>query len=130
MMRLLVKIGLLSLVLLSGVPGSGAARQAPPSLPDAAAAGDLPRVRALLSAKAKVDVRSFNGATPLMNAARNGHLDVVRALLAARADVNAVQNDQSTALIIASQSGHAEVLRALLDAGANIGAGRPTDPQR
>ena len=58
---------------------------------DAAAAGDLEKVKALLKENpADVNARdSLNGATPLVVAVINNHKDMVELLLANNADVNA-----------------------------------------
>ncbi len=46
----------------------------------AAGAGDLPRVKALLAAKADVNAKGGDGGTALMAASRNGHQEVVQLL--------------------------------------------------
>lgn len=84
---------------------------------DAAQAGDLPAVQALLQAGASPDERRHSGDTALMRAADGGHLEIVRALLAAKANVNAAASNW-TALLFAANRGHVEVVRALLAAGA------------
>ena len=56
---------------------------------EAAASGDLARVRSLLASGADANARDADGATVLMRAAHLGRLDVVRALVDAGADVNA-----------------------------------------
>jgi hypothetical protein len=64
-----------------------------PPLSFAAELGDAESIKALVNAGAKVDGRSPNGDTALMQAARSGHPAAVRALLNAGADVHA-QNAQ------------------------------------
>jgi hypothetical protein len=91
-------------------------------LMEAANAGGLSRVRALLAANADVNAKANNGFTSLMIAAQQGSLDVVRVLLAANADVDAKTNKGFTSLMIASQQGHLEVVRALLAANADVNA--------
>jgi len=89
---------------------------------NAAAAGDLSRIKALLASKANVNASIANGATALIMASQEGHVDVVRALLSANADVNAKTNKRVTALILASGQGHLNVVEALLTAKADVNA--------
>ena len=77
-------------------------------------------VRALIDAKAEVNVRNRDGITPLMYASVGGNIEVVRALLEARADVNAKDNDGMTPLMYASMGYNAEVVQALLETKANV----------
>ena len=77
-------------------------------LADAAGAGDLPRVQALLASNADVNGRTSLGVMPLMSASLKGFVDVVRSLLDAGADANAKTDDGVTALLLASQEGHAD----------------------
>jgi WD40 repeat protein/uncharacterized protein YecT (DUF1311 family) len=85
--------------------------------------GNVEVVRALLAAKADVNVKSNkNGRTALMAASLFGTVEVVRELLAARADVNAKSNDGGTALMEASRYGNVEVVRELLAAKADVNA--------
>jgi uncharacterized protein len=92
------------------------------SLIDAAADGDLSRVRLLLDSKADVNAKTSNGFTALTMAARNGHADVARLLLDAKADVDAKTSAGATPLILAAQNGHAGVARLLLDFKADVNA--------
>ena len=89
---------------------------------DAASAGDLAKVKALIAARADVNAKNNVGDTALMMASGFGHLEVVQALLAAKADMNAKRNDGDTALMFASGNGRLEVVRALLAAGADVNA--------
>lgn len=88
-------------------------------LADAAFAGDLPAVQALLRAGADPDQRNRSGSTALMQAATAGHLPVVEALVASKADVNAGNTEGWSALLNAVMQNHVEVTRALLAAGAD-----------
>jgi ankyrin repeat protein len=89
-------------------------------LTTAAASGNLPRVEALLAAKAPVNAtRNFGyHETALMLASENGHPEVVRALLAAQADVNLRDSSGcNTALLSAYKD--AGVVKLLLNVGAD-----------
>src|SRR5208337_5060518 len=84
---------------------------------DAAASGDLTKVKALLKADPGL-VFSINkdGDTPLHLAALDGHKDVVMLLLASKADVNAKERNQYrlTPLHLAAFRGHTDVAALLL----------------
>jgi tetratricopeptide (TPR) repeat protein len=90
----------------------------------AAQKGHLTALRALLAAKATVDTKLVGGATALMVASQNGHLDVVRELIAAGAAVNGAEDDGATALMFAAQRSHLDVAQALLAAKADVNAKR------
>ena len=84
------------------------------NLIEAAEQGDLPRVKALLNAKADVNAKkSDDGVTALMLAAQDGHKEVVQGLLNAKADVNAKENNGKTALQIAIEENENDVARLL-----------------
>ncbi|HEX7615906.1 MAG TPA: ankyrin repeat domain-containing protein [Thermoanaerobaculia bacterium] len=76
-------------------------------------------LRALLKAKASVNVKSEDGMTPLMFAARNGKNEHFGDLLAAGADVNALDNDNWTALMCAAFYSSSFCVTDLLKAGAD-----------
>jgi len=104
----------------------GSRRMSEPLL-QAAEAGDLARVKALLAAGAGCEARDADGATALMLAAHAGHVEVVRALIGAGADVNATDERGWGALAKAVYNadldrGFADVVQALIDAGANVEA--------
>jgi ankyrin repeat protein len=86
-------------------------------LHEAAAAGWLGAVEALLAAGANVAAKTATGETPLHLAARGGHTEVVRALLAAGADPDASDVRRKTPWLEAQSAGHAEAA-ALLAARA------------
>jgi outer membrane protein assembly factor BamB len=91
-------------------------------LRDAARAGDVDRVRALLDAGAPVDAPGRHGVTPLLLAATKGHLDAVRLLVERGAAVNARESFfRSTPLEMALSGGHRDVALLLLARGARDG---------
>ena len=82
---------------------------------DAAKAGEVERIKALLQAHPDlVNAKGEHGLTPLHYAAVEGHKDAVEVLLASQADVNARTEYGSTALYLAAVRGHAEVVALLL----------------
>jgi hypothetical protein len=89
------------------------------ALLQAAGAGDVAKVRALLSAGADVEARDDRGETALLRAARAGSLAMVRDLIAAKASVDASDRNGLTPLIEATRVGQVDVVRALLEAGAS-----------
>jgi ankyrin repeat protein len=74
-------------------------------LMDAAGAGGLKAVEALLAGGAEVDAQDNFGGTALVYAAREGHTDVIRMLIAHGADVNA-RSSSGTGVHIATDNGH------------------------
>ncbi|KAG2500435.1 hypothetical protein HYH03_002003 [Edaphochlamys debaryana] len=89
-------------------------------------AGQLPCVKLLIKAGAKLDVLGPGGCTPLVTAAANGHVDVVRELLWCRGgSVNKDARGQVfgaegvTALWAAAYLGHREMLALLMEAGVS-----------
>ena len=117
-------LGILVLLSIVGASVSTWANAREKDLFEAAANGDLHRVRSLLDAKADVNAQRADGVTALIIASENGHRAVVRALLDARAEVNAKAGDGATALTQASQQGYREVVRMLLDAKGDVNAQR------
>jgi len=82
---------------------------------DAAKAGDLEKVKALLIANPDlVSSRDENGATALHGAALNGSKDVAEYLLANNADVNAKNNYGMTPLHVSVIFHHKDVASALV----------------
>lgn len=91
-------------------------------LPEAAAVGELTRVRELIENNhAKADSFSPDGFAVVALAAFLGHLDIVQYLAAHGADVNAAATNGSgyNALTAAVTSGHLAVVQWLLEHGAN-----------
>lgn len=91
---------------------------------EAARAGDAEKIRAALSAGAKVNYELPGpGVTALFIAASGGHAEAVRTLIAFKANVNAREKiDGRTALIVASYEGYPDVVELLVKAGADIRA--------
>ncbi len=91
-------------------------------LPEAAAVGNLARVRELIENNhAKADSFSPDGFAVVALAAFLGHLEIVQYLATHGADVNAAATNGSgyNALTAAVTSGHVAVVQWLLDHGAN-----------
>lgn len=74
--------------------------------------------RMLLEKGAGVDVRDYEGRTPLMLAAECGAVEAVQELVRAGADINAVNENAKSAFELAAQRGHIGVTEYLLGAGA------------
>ena len=90
---------------------------------DAAARGDLQKVKALLKDHPElVSAKDGDGATPLHRAAEKGRKDVAEWLLAKGAEVNAMENDGYTPLHYAANQGHKDMAAWLLSKGAKINA--------
>ena len=94
---------------------------------EAAARGDVARVRDLCNWHARVDARDAFGLTALHTAAAEGHALVVTELIARGANVNALAGSgrhKSTPLIEAlANGGGQDVVQALLKAGASTRIG-------
>jgi ankyrin repeat protein len=90
------------------------------TLPDAAAAGDLGAVRALLKQGHDVNAPGQDGATALHWAVRADALAVVDALLTAGADVSAKNALGVTPIYLAASNGSVPLLQRLLDAKADV----------
>jgi ankyrin repeat protein len=77
--------------------------------------------RTLLGLRAKVNVKAFNGHTPLHSAVRGGDLSIISMLISNRAEINARDNVGQTPLMLVLQSASAA---ALEKAGAGDDAAR------
>ena len=101
-------------------PGTKGSHRGPdPAFVQAAAAGNLEGVEAMIEDGAWVDARDLTSTTALTAAASQGHVEIVRVLLQAGADVDVV-GLRDTALAAAADSGHVDVVRTLLNAGATL----------
>ena len=93
-----------------------------PDLCEAAALGDAQRIAALLDRGDPVDLRSWDGWTPLHLAAYTGRAEVVRTLVSRGAPVDAVSANatKNTPLCAAlAGRGDQDIVRLLLEAGAD-----------
>lgn len=107
----------IALALLIFVAAGGAAIAAP--LHDAARAGDVEQVKALLDDGAGPDPQGENGETPLTLAILAGHGDVALILLEAGASVDARNRGGFTPLHAAAYAGAPALASALLERGAD-----------
>lgn len=90
----------------------------PSALRQAAALGDLPRLRALLAEQPEIDSRDSTGRSALMLAVLYGHTDAVALLLASGADANAEDASGTTPLQAALARNRSDMIEALRRAGA------------
>jgi len=95
-------------------------RVAASPLHQAAADGQIERVKALLSEGADVNVRHIDRETPLHYAARRGHREIVEVLLAHGADVNIGAEYNMTAAEYAIDGNQTEIVQLLVSKGADI----------
>jgi len=88
---------------------------------EAAKAGNLERVKVLLSKGVDPNTRGKEDATPLIIASARGHIEVVKLLLDKGAQVNAqdASTMKLTSLMVAAFRGHARLVELLLDKGAD-----------
>jgi ankyrin repeat protein len=100
------------------------ANKAEYNIQDAAAIGDLEKVKVMLKDNPDLAFsKDFSGQTALHWAATQGRTDVVKLLLANKADVNAKAGKiGSTPLFDAVSSRHKEVVELLLTGGADVNA--------
>ncbi len=99
-------------------------RGAKASILDAASAGDIESVRALLRTDPQaINAKDALGYSPLYHAAETGHSEVAAVLLAAGADANDFTGNNGwgySPLLIAAGKGHADVVALLLEHGADV----------
>ena len=90
-------------------------------MPEAAATGNLKRVRELVDNGANVNTRDEDGETALMWASCNNHLDIVKLLLEKGADASIKSSDGRTALKLALfQRCTKEIVDLLIAHGAKL----------
>lgn len=87
---------------------------------EAAAAGDVGKVRDCLQRGARVDARDTAQRTALLLATRGNHLEAARALIDAGADVNAKDAIQDSPYLYAGAEGRLDILRLTLAHGADV----------
>ena len=91
------------------------------SLADAAKAGDVAAVKAMLKGGGDVNAAHGDGMTALHWAASHGDAAMTQTLLSAGANIRATTRlGGITPLHMASQAGHAQVVAALIAAGADV----------
>lgn len=86
----------------------------------AAARGDVPAIRSLLSGGAPVDGRDGAGRTALLAATQANHVEAARVLIEAGADVNAKDNIEDSPFLYAGAEGRVEILKLTLAHGADL----------
>jgi ankyrin repeat protein len=84
--------------------------------------GDLERVKTLILQGIDINVRDYNGFTPLMHACEYEKLDILKLLVEKGADVNAKDNEGNTTLIFACDYESLEIVNFLIENGADVNA--------
>jgi uncharacterized protein len=110
-------------LLLLGVAACSAANDttAPQgALVEAAAAGDLERVEAVLDGGADVDERDATGRTAVTAAVYGGHAAIVRRLVDRGADVDIQDDSSANAFLASGETGNVEVLREVLRGNPDV----------
>jgi hypothetical protein len=88
----------------------------------AASAGNILKVKELISKGADVNAKSPAWFTPLLNAIIGGHRAVAELLIEKGADVNAQFSDYRTPLMFAAKQGDTELAKLLIRKGAKVNA--------
>lgn len=97
------------------------AKETPLMLIEAAAAGDIPAIKAAIVRGAELEQRDDKGRTALLLATHADNLEAAKLLIAAGADVNAKDDIQDTPFLYAGAEGRNEILKAILASGkANL----------
>ena len=94
---------------------------------EAAEAGDVQRINALLDAGANVNAAIDGDGSPLIGAARKGRAAAAVLLMNRGADPSLAVEGDGNPLIMAAAGGHTEVVALLLDRGARIDQVVPND---
>ncbi len=106
----------------AAVAADEAASATPGELWQAARAGDVARVKALLAAGVPVDARTEFDVSALYFAANANRPEVIAVLAAAGADLTVKDNDYGfSAMSMAAWLGHTEAVEALIEAGVPAG---------
>lgn len=118
--RSLLRIPLFAFAVLAALPGTVRVGEAAPAsrAMEAARAGDLQGLRAIVKAGGNVNEPGADGTTPLLAAAQRGAADTVAFLLANGAKADEANRYGATALRAAVTSGSLATTEALLKAGA------------
>jgi L-lactate utilization protein LutB len=88
------------------------------ALHDAAAAGDVVKVRKLVAEGADIEARASDGTKPIHRAAHAGQVEAIQVLIELGADKEARTIDGGRPLHCAADHGHVEAVRAPLLATA------------
>jgi ankyrin repeat protein len=117
-----LSLTLLPAIVLLGRPAVSAAQaDAPNRILEAARAGEMDRVQALLDANPEfLNVRDGEGMTPLHHAVLGSHPELVEFLLDRGADISAVDAWNQTPLHHAAYEGDAALVALLLARGADV----------
>ncbi len=107
---------LLNLLIQSGASTAGLESI---QLIQSATAGNINRVRSLISNKVNLDL---DRGAAIGNAAAAGHTKIVELLIGAGANVNLINRAGFTPIASAAYAGHAEIVRLLVTAGADTQA--------
>lgn len=92
-----------------------------PEIHQAALAGDLEKIKSMLSQDAKlIGAQDKYGNFPIHLAAFKGHTEVVEFLIVRGANVNAKNKYDGTPLYVASYAGREQVVKILVTHGANV----------
>ena len=124
-LRLLINwrllIGAIGVLLLTTITNANS------SVADAAKAGDVAAVKAMLKSGGDVNAAQGDGMTALHWAASRGDAAMTRMLLSAGANIRATTRlGGITPLHMASQAGHAQVVAAVIAAGADVNTSTTT----
>ena len=88
------------------------------SLPQAAAAGDIEKIKSLIAAGADINEKDNNGNAPLHYAVLLANEDVIKLLIDSGADVNLKDDQGHTALWWAKEQENTELTELLIKYGA------------
>ncbi len=94
---------------------------------EAAARGDVKRVKEFLDSGINVNAKDTKGDTALTRAVQHRHKEIVELLLAHGADINAKDGYTSTVLIYAARGGYKEIAEILIAHGAHVNAKKSDD---